>query len=42
MVVAYGCFLPQSVLDIPKFGCINLHVSLLPKYPGSAPVQWAV
>ena len=34
--------LPQAVLDIPKFGCINLHVSLLPKYRGSAPVQWAV
>ena len=42
VVVAYGCILPQSVLDIPKFGCINLHVSLLPKYRGSAPVQWAV
>ena len=42
VVVAYGCILPQAVLDIPKFGCINLHVSLLPKYRGSAPVQWAV
>ena len=42
VVVAYGCILPQSVLDIPKYGCINLHVSLLPKYRGSAPVQWAV
>ena len=42
VVVAYGCILPQSVLDIPKFGCINLHVSLLPRYRGSAPVQWAV
>ena len=42
VVVAYGCILPQAVLDIPKFGCINLHVSLLPKYRGSAPVQWSV
>ena len=42
VVVAYGCILPQAVLDIPKFGCINLHVSLLPQYRGSAPVQWAV
>ena len=42
VVVAYGCILPQSVLEIPKHGCINLHVSLLPKYRGSAPVQWAV
>ena len=42
VVVAYGCILPKSVLEIPKYGCINLHVSLLPKYRGSAPVQWAV
>ncbi len=42
VVVAYGCILPPSVLAIPKYGCINLHVSLLPKYRGSAPVQWAV
>ena len=42
VVVAYGCILPASVLAIPKYGCINLHVSLLPKYRGSAPVQWAV
>ena len=42
MVVAYGCILPASVLNIPKYGCVNLHVSLLPKYRGSAPVQWAV
>lgn len=42
VVVAYGCILPGSVLRIPKYGCINLHVSLLPKYRGSAPVQWAV
>lgn len=42
VVVAYGCILPKSVLEAPKYGCINLHVSLLPKYRGSAPVQWAV
>jgi methionyl-tRNA formyltransferase len=42
VVVAYGCILPPSVLAIPRYGCINLHVSLLPKYRGSAPVQWAV
>ncbi len=42
VVVAYGCILPASVLAIPAHGCINLHVSLLPKYRGSAPVQWAV
>ncbi len=41
-MVAYGCILPRSVLEAPKYGCINLHVSLLPKYRGSAPVQWAV
>lgn len=42
VVVAYGCLLPASVLAIPRYGCVNLHVSLLPKYRGSAPVQWAV
>ena len=41
-VVAYGRILPQRVLDIPSFGCINIHASLLPKYRGSAPYQWAV
>lgn len=41
-VVAYGRILPQSVLDIPKYGCINIHASLLPSYRGSAPYQWAV
>ena len=41
-VVAYGRLLPQKVLDIPKYGCINIHASLLPKYRGSAPYQWAV
>ncbi len=42
VVVAYGKILPSSVLDYPKFGCINLHVSLLPKYRGSAPMQRAI
>lgn len=42
VVVAYGRILPQEVLDIPKYGCINLHVSLLPQYRGAAPVQRAV
>ena len=41
-VVAYGRILPQRVLDIPKRGCINIHASVLPKYRGSAPYQWAV
>ncbi len=41
-VVAYGRILPQCVLDIPRYGCINIHASLLPKYRGSAPYQWAV
>ena len=41
-VVAYGRILPQRVLDIPKCGCINIHASILPKYRGSAPYQWAV
>ena len=42
VVVAYGKLLPQSILDIPKFGCLNIHASLLPKYRGAAPIQWAV
>ncbi len=41
-VVAYGKILPQEILDIPKLGCINVHASLLPKYRGAAPIQWAV
>ena len=41
-VVAYGRILPQRALDIPTGGCINIHASLLPKYRGSAPYQWAV
>jgi methionyl-tRNA formyltransferase len=42
IVVAYGKILPEEVLNIPKFGCINVHASLLPKYRGAAPVQWAL
>lgn len=41
-VVAYGKILPQELLDIPKYGCVNVHGSLLPKYRGAAPIQWAV
>ena len=41
-VVAYGQLLPQAVLDVPVRGCINIHASVLPKYRGSAPYQWAV
>ena len=41
-VVAYGKMLPKEILDIPKYGCINVHGSLLPKYRGAAPIQWAV
>jgi len=42
VVVAYGQILPQSVLDIPRFGCINVHASLLPKYRGAAPINQAL
>lgn len=42
IVVAFGKILPQSVLDIPKYGCINIHASLLPKYRGAAPIQWSI
>lgn len=41
-VVAYGKILPEYVLSYPKYGCINVHGSLLPKYRGAAPIQWAV
>ena len=41
-VVAYGRILPQKVLDVPTKGCINIHASILPRYRGSAPYQWAV
>lgn len=42
VVVAYGKILPQSVLDLPARGCINVHASLLPRLRGSAPIQWAI
>jgi methionyl-tRNA formyltransferase len=42
IVVAYGQILTKEVLDIPKYGCINLHASLLPKYRGAAPINWAI
>src|SRR3989339_1060482 len=42
VVVAYGKILPKEILELPKFGCLNVHASLLPKYRGAAPVQWAI
>ena len=42
IVAAFGQILPKSILDLPKYGCINVHASLLPKYRGAAPIQWAV
>ncbi|MFZ7121150.1 MAG: methionyl-tRNA formyltransferase [Eubacteriaceae bacterium] len=42
VVVAYGQLLPLEILQIPKFGCINIHASLLPKYRGSAPIHWSI
>jgi methionyl-tRNA formyltransferase len=42
LVLAYGRILPRAVLDAPRIGCINLHASLLPKYRGAAPIQWAI
>ncbi len=42
VVVAYGKILPKSILNSAKYGCINVHASLLPKYRGAAPIQWAV
>lgn len=42
VVVAFGQILPKALLDIPKYGCVNVHASLLPKYRGAAPIQWAV
>lgn len=42
VVVAFGQILPKALLDLPKYGCINVHASLLPKYRGAAPIQWAV
>ncbi len=42
VVAAYGRILPQEILDYPKYGCINVHSSLLPKYRGAAPIHWAI
>ena len=42
VVLAYGRILPETVLRVPRHGCINLHASLLPKYRGAAPIQWAL
>lgn len=41
-VAAFGQILPQSILDLPRLGCLNVHTSLLPKYRGAAPIQWAI
>lgn len=42
VVAAYGHILPQTILNLPRFGCLNVHTSLLPKYRGAAPIQWAI
>lgn len=42
VVVAYGKILPEYILNFPKYGCINIHASLLPKYRGAGPIQWSV
>ncbi|ONI39602.1 methionyl-tRNA formyltransferase [Candidatus Epulonipiscium fishelsonii] len=42
VVVAFGQILPESILNIPKLGCINIHGSLLPRYRGAAPIQWSI
>lgn len=42
VVVAYGKILPKEILDLPKYGCINVHASLLPKYRGASPIQWSI
>ncbi len=42
IVIAYGRILPEYILNFPKYGCINIHASLLPKYRGSAPIQWSI
>ena len=41
-VAAFGQILPKAILDLPRFGCLNVHTSLLPKYRGAAPIQWAI
>ena len=42
VVAAYGQILTQEILDIPRYGCVNIHASLLPKYRGAAPIQWSI
>src|SRR5438876_10714378 len=42
VVAAYGQILPGALLELPRFGCLNVHASLLPKYRGAAPIQWAI
>ncbi len=42
VVAAFGQILPESILKMPRFGCVNIHASLLPKYRGAAPIQWAI
>lgn len=42
VVAAYGQLLPQNILDLPRYGCLNVHTSILPKYRGAAPIQWAI
>ena len=42
VVVAYGRILPKAIIELPPLGCVNVHASLLPKYRGAAPIQWAV
>src|SRR5690242_3190002 len=42
VVAAYGQILPQEILELPRHGCLNVHTSILPKYRGAAPIQWAI
>ena len=42
IVEAFGQIIPRAILDMPRYGCVNVHASLLPKYRGAAPIQWAV
>jgi methionyl-tRNA formyltransferase len=42
VVVGYGQIIPQTIIDVPKYGILNVHASLLPRYRGAAPIQWAI
>ena len=42
VVAAYGQILPSGILSMPRFGCVNIHASILPKYRGASPIQWAI